>query len=178
MSFTQVGGIGFLINVKQMGSDWVWEIKRFKAQLGSGVAKTEKAAKDQAWTKFREVTEKGQTDRNSRGVWRLKLRDMVLRRPYMVAHVAGYLNAGSSTRKLILDGAAEGEAAWAENDPVETRYKWPLHKASMLPVVAAEKILNAMVGCGLVKEEDGELLATNKLRKWAGETLGETFTNA
>ncbi len=156
---------------------WLWLLRYFNKTVGEGVSDTEDGAtKALTWATGEFVRgSKGKGDSN---LARLKLRELVKKRPYLVMGVVeSLLNPGIGLGDIMKD-AKEAEFSWWESDKGSPfRKDLSTHHLTLAPHVAAMKLYDAFVTCGYIVEptdEDG-VRDVRGLKKWASKNLGPDF---
>lgn len=172
----QLGGTGYYASTKEYQEGaWVWSLSRWGAEIGRGVATSEKDARQQIWKLFQRAAENTADTARIRGKASATLKKWVPRRPYAVAATLEVLTLAGASKKRVMEEAESGEQAWAKKDSPKMRIPLPTHHMSKTAAEIAAIVYDCCLTLGYITVDQGEVKATKKLFAYGVRVIGHRF---
>lgn len=153
---------------------FAWEVTKYGKSIDAGVEDSEKEADKQAWIVIRTLMESKTKTAEQRKVHKLKIRQLLEKRPYLVGGICELVIAVGADKVRCMEEAESQEKAWWANDPPKYRKPLMTHHLALKPHIAAGKLIDDFVGAGLMTvDEGGKPVQTHGLRAWAKKVFGE-----
>lgn len=165
---------GFTFEVRPVrgssGTRYFWSVKKFGRVVAEGHEEKEPVAKRLAGIAIAEhASSKNNVDRN---LLSTKLRQLLQKRPYLVVGACELILLGNANRGRLMEEAETYEQAWYEKQPAHMRVEIPSGGRTLSPSKAAEQLWNLLEGLSLIKVEDGEIVASQRLKSWVSQKFG------
>lgn len=155
-------GMSYKVSEAEGGTGWIWELKRFSRLVAQGISTSEKLANKAVADKILEYSGAMAATSDQKREARHSIKELTVKRPYLVQHVIGSLLAGGVLTD-VLDQAEEQELEIFNSEHKKLRVPIPTHHRALTPRQAAEKLVKCLRTLGLF----GEDTANPKLASWA-----------
>lgn len=155
-------GMSYKVSEAEGGTGWIWELKRFSRLVAQGIATTEKLANKAVSDKILEYSGIMAATSDQKREARHAIKELAIKRPYLVQHVLGSLLAGGIL-KDVLEQAEEQELEIFHSEPKRLAVPITTHHRALTPRQAAEKLVKCLRVLGLF----GEDTPSPKLAGWA-----------
>lgn len=158
---------------------WGWELRYYGKMLARSHAPSEKKAQKAGEDEFlRMVKVKAQTT-GQRKLARLKLRQLLERRTYVIAGLIELLIMGADRDQVVRE-IAEQERVWWKNDPNPVKKPLSTHHLMLPADKVALQAIEAMKVSGLLEEKEGGENGdagwkAQKAIRWGKEMIGASF---